>query len=214
MPPAPRSAAWPSLPRRPLLALPALLAAAPARAQGAEPRLGALFPFSGPLAPLGDEGFRGLEMAVEERNAQGGLFGRPIRLAKGDATDPAQASAEARRLIGVEKVGALFGTYSSALALPASQVAELQGLCYLELLAVADALTAHGFAAHTDQRNNQLRIVNNHCPFGDVAIEHPVICAVDRGMVKGMLGALYGGDADVSLQQSLPQGDTFCATAV
>ena len=79
--------------------------------------------------------------------------------------------------------------------------------------AVADALSAHGFAAHADQRNNQLRIINNHCPFGDVAIENPVICAVDRGMVKGMLGALYG-DADVSTQQSLAQGDTFCATTV
>jgi len=77
--------------------------------------------------------------------------------------------------------------------------------------AVADALTAHGFAAHADQRNNQLRIVNNHCPFGDVAIEHPVICAVDRGMVKGMLGALCG-DIDVSTEASLPRGDTFCAT--
>ena len=77
--------------------------------------------------------------------------------------------------------------------------------------AVADALTAHGFAAHADQRNNQLRIVNNHCPFGDVAIEHPVICAVDRGMVKGMLGALCG-ETDVSTQASLPQGDTFCST--
>jgi predicted ArsR family transcriptional regulator len=79
---------------------------------------------------------------------------------------------------------------------------------------VADALTAHGFAAHTDQRNNKLRIIANHCPFGDVAIEHPVVCAVDRGMVKGMLGALYGGDADVSTSASLPQGDTFCATVV
>ena len=35
-------------------------------------------------------------------------------------------------------------------------------------------------------------IRDSHCPFGDVAIEHPVICAVDRGMVKGMLAALYG----------------------
>ena len=75
--------------------------------------------------------------------------------------------------------------------------------------AVADALTAHGFAAHADQRNNQLRIINHHCPFGDVAIENPVICAVDRGMVKGMLAALYG-DADVNTLASLPQGDTFC----
>ncbi len=81
------------------------------------------------------------------------------------------------------------------------------------LRAVADALTAHGFAAHTDHRNDQLRIVNNHCPFGELAIEHPVICAVDRGMVKGMLTTLYG-DTEPSLQASLPQGDTFCATAV
>jgi predicted ArsR family transcriptional regulator len=79
--------------------------------------------------------------------------------------------------------------------------------------AVADALTAHGFAAHAEGRNNQLRIINNHCPFGDVAIENPVVCAVDRGMVKGMLSALYG-EIEPSLQQSLPQGDTFCATAV
>jgi predicted ArsR family transcriptional regulator len=79
--------------------------------------------------------------------------------------------------------------------------------------AVADALTAHGFAAHTDQRNNQLRIVSNHCPFGDVAIEHPVICAVDRGMVKGMLTAIYG-DTSPATSASLPQGDTFCATTI
>ncbi len=81
------------------------------------------------------------------------------------------------------------------------------------LQTVADALTAQGFAAHTDQRNNQLRIVNNHCPFGDVAIEHPVICAVDRGMVKGMLTAIYG-DTSPEMSASLPQGDTFCATTV
>ena len=79
--------------------------------------------------------------------------------------------------------------------------------------AVADALSAHGFAAHAEKRNNQLRIINNHCPFGDVAIENPVICAVDRGMVKGMLAVLHG-DAEVSTLQSLALGDTFCATSV
>lgn len=81
------------------------------------------------------------------------------------------------------------------------------------LHAVADALTAHGFAAHTERRNDSLRIVNNHCPFGDVAIEHPVICAVDRGMVKGMLTSIYG-DAEPNLEASLPQGDSFCSTSV
>jgi len=32
-------------------------------------RLGALYPFSGGLALLGDESFRGFELAVEKRNA-------------------------------------------------------------------------------------------------------------------------------------------------
>ena len=32
----------------------------------------------------------------------------------------------------------------------------------------------------------------------DAAIEHPVICAVDRGLVKGMLAALYGDRTDVA----------------
>ncbi len=85
--------------------------------------------------------------------------------------------------------------------------------------AVADALTAHGFAAHAEGRNDRLRIINNHCPFGEVATDHPVICAVDRGMVRGMLGELYdaqGADqpVDVTTESSLAAGDTFCTTSV
>jgi predicted ArsR family transcriptional regulator len=81
------------------------------------------------------------------------------------------------------------------------------------LHAVADALTAHGFAAHAEKHGNELRIVSEHCPFGGAAVEHPVICAVDRGMVKGMLGALYGDTSPVT-ESSLPTGDDICVTAV
>jgi predicted ArsR family transcriptional regulator len=79
------------------------------------------------------------------------------------------------------------------------------------LHAVADALTAHGFAAHAERHGDGLRIVSDHCPFGGAAIEHPVICAVDRGLVRGMLGALYG-DADAATSASLPMGDDRCIT--
>jgi predicted ArsR family transcriptional regulator len=112
-----------------------------------------------------------------------------------------------------EDVGQEYGR-AMAQGMTGADLASGQRSLRSAMQAVADALTAHGFAAHADQRNNQLRIINNHCPFGDVAIEHPVICAVDRGMVKGMLGALYSGETDPELQQSLPQGDTFCATSV
>lgn len=111
-----------------------------------------------------------------------------------------------------EEVGQEYGRALAA-GLTGADLAAGQRSLRSAMQAVADALTAHGFAAHTDQRNNQLRIINQHCPFGDVAIEHPVICAVDRGMVKGMLSALYG-ETDVVTEASLPHGDTFCATAV
>ncbi len=129
------------------------------------------------------------------------LLGRALRLLP---RDEAEAMAE--------EVGQEYGR-AMAQGMTGDDLAAGQRSLRSAMQAVADALTAHGFAAHADQRNNQLRIINNHCPFGDVAIEHPVICAVDRGMVRGMLAALHG-DADVSTLQSLAQGDTFCATSV
>jgi predicted ArsR family transcriptional regulator len=117
--------------------------------------------------------------------------------------------AEAERM--AEDVGIEYGRALAA-ALAPSEHASGQRSFRAALHAVADAMTAHGFAAHTERRGDQLRIVNNHCPFGDTAIEHPVICAVDRGMVKGMLTSLYG-DTEPELASSLPQGDQVCVTS-
>lgn len=137
----------PPFDRRAVLAGLAATCAAPlaAAAQGAEVRLGALYPFSGTLALLGDESFRGVELAVEERNAAEGLLGRQIRLAKGDAVNADQAAAEVRRLIGTDRVAAVFGTYASPLSFAATQVSELQGIPYFELGAISDPITDRGF---------------------------------------------------------------------
>jgi predicted ArsR family transcriptional regulator len=76
------------------------------------------------------------------------------------------------------------------------------------LHAVADALTAHGFAAHSEEGS----IVTDLCPFAG-SVSSPVICAVDRGMVKGMLGSLYG-ETSPATTSSRAQGDDTCITAV
>jgi branched-chain amino acid transport system substrate-binding protein len=110
-----------------------------------EIKMGALFPFSGALAQLGDESYRGLELAVEERNAQGGVLGKKIALVKADAVDANQAVGEARRLTSVENVSAIFGTFSSALSYAATQVTELAGVPYFELGAVSDSITDRGY---------------------------------------------------------------------
>jgi branched-chain amino acid transport system substrate-binding protein len=125
------------------LAVPLLAAAA--RAADAELKIGALFPFSGTLALLGDETFRGIEIAADEINGGGGIQGNTIRLIRGDAVDNTQAIGEARRLISFVGVKAIFGTYSSARSVAASQVAELAEVPYFEVGATTDSLTERGF---------------------------------------------------------------------
>ena len=81
------------------------------------------------------------------------------------------------------------------------------------LHAVADALTAHGFAAHAEARDGLIAVIADNCPFGTTASQHPVLCAVDRGMVKGMLAGL-GVDRSPEQETSRARGDGSCVTLV
>jgi branched-chain amino acid transport system substrate-binding protein len=118
--------------------------AAPTPPERPDLPIGMLFPFSGALALFGDESFRGLELATRERNTAGGLLGRQVRLVRAEGAEPAQAAAEVKRLIETEKVAAVFGSFSSALAIAASQVSDRAGVPYFELDAIADMLTRRG----------------------------------------------------------------------
>lgn len=126
--------------RRLALALPFLAAPALAEPPAAEWRVGALFPLSGGAALLGDEAARGLELAVEERNAAGGR----VRLIRADVTEPAQTLAEARRLIQQERATLLFGSVSALVGQAAIQAAEALETPFVELAAPADNLTERG----------------------------------------------------------------------
>jgi predicted ArsR family transcriptional regulator len=79
---------------------------------------------------------------------------------------------------------------------------------------VADALTAHGFAAHAESQGESLMIISEQCPFGEAAQQFPhVVCAVDRGMVRGMMAGLYG-ETNPHFAASRPAGDAHCVTCV
>ena len=110
-----------------------------------------------------------------------------------------------------ESVGIEYGRVLAASMAPGDAHRSFQAALH----AVADALTAHGFAAHAEARpgSRPLAIIAEHCPFGDAAVQHPVICAVDRGIVKGMLAGLYG-DTMPYTEASRPQGDDVCVTAL
>jgi predicted ArsR family transcriptional regulator len=82
--------------------------------------------------------------------------------------------------------------------------------------AIADTLTAHGFAAHAEDEGGSTSVVADNCPFGDAASQYPVLCAVDRGMVSGLLSGLCGQDADRSVPvvlSSRARGDDQCVAS-
>jgi predicted ArsR family transcriptional regulator len=140
-----------------------------------------------------------LEFPVRHDDLLVSLLGRALALIPRD---------EAERM--AEEVGIEYGRVMAA---SLGDTTEGQRSFRSALHAVADGLTAHGFAAHAEKHGNELRIVSEHCPFGGAAIENPVICAVDRGMVRGMLSALYG-DTSPEHESSIPMGDAHCVTAV
>ena len=107
--------------------------------------LGALYPISGGLALLGEESWRGAEIARIERNQAGGVAGKEIVFLQGDASTPSAARSEAERLVEQKKVPAILGTYSSSRCMAASEVTARKGIPYFELGAIANSITTRGY---------------------------------------------------------------------
>jgi branched-chain amino acid transport system substrate-binding protein len=79
---------------------------------------------SGPAASLGRPGIQGIELALSDVNAKGGLLRREIKLASADdACNPAAGTTNVRNLILNDKVVALFGPVCSNVAAAQESVA-------------------------------------------------------------------------------------------
>ena len=125
------------------LAAAAVVAVALAAAPPPPIVIGAVFPLSGTAAPLAGETLRGVQLAADMVNAQGGIDGRRIVLDVQDLESAADAPAAMAR---IRATGAfvVIGAYSSDLSVPASEAASADGLVYWEAGAVADQLTGRG----------------------------------------------------------------------
>ena len=77
------------------------------------------------------------------------------------------------------------------------------------MVAIAGLLTAHGFAARVEADESSQSVVSDNCPFGTAATHHPVLCAVDRGLISGMLEGL-GAERSLVTLTSRARGDATC----
>ena len=77
-------------------------------------RIGTIYAMSGGNAAIGENILRGIDFAVAEINAKGGVNGRMLEVVRGDhAGDPAQGRSEAERLITQEHVDVMMGCHMS-----------------------------------------------------------------------------------------------------
>lgn len=143
-----------------ILAAPAILAARAARAQPTGPiRIGVLVPLTGAGGPYGPVEATVAKAVADEVNAKGGVLGRPVEIVvEDDATNPEAGVRAARKLIDVDRVVAICGTWASAVT---TAVAPLCWESRTMLLTVsgADSITLlphNGYLVRT-QPNTQLQ---------------------------------------------------------
>lgn len=137
----------------------ALALTAQAVAQTNEIRIGVLYPTSGPAAKSGTEGLEAIKLAFDIVN---GSYDIPLPFAKTEGLPnkggakirliiedhggrPERGQAIAERMITEEKVHLLLGAFHSAVAAPASQVAEKYGIPFVTGGSEAPTLTERGF---------------------------------------------------------------------
>jgi len=126
------------------LALGMLVVAASASAV-ADVKIGVLLPLTGPLSSLGNDVNRGFELARDMANDKGGVNGEKVVFATSDVPGSNEAASQATRLITRDGVQVIVGSYASSISFAASQVAERNGVIYVEQGAVADDITKRGF---------------------------------------------------------------------
>lgn len=127
---------------------------------------------------------------------------------------------EAMHLLGpevaeamAERVGEEYGRTLAGQMSPGDSQRSLRTAMH----AIADTLTAHGFAARAEDQDTTTTVVAEHCPFGEAAAQYPVLCAVDRGMVNGLLAGLCGNETTVVpvvFNSSRARGDDSCTAVV
>lgn len=125
------------------VSLAATLGIQPAQAEGDPIRIGMTSALTGPYNEYGEGNHRGVQLAVEKWNANGGINGRPIELAVvlDDQLVPDRAVQNMRRLLDDDSLVAFIGPAGSGPVLAVIEMAAADGRPYMNSVAQTPAIT-------------------------------------------------------------------------
>ncbi len=152
--------------RAALLGAAALAAPRLVRAQGAKLQLGVLTPLTGAGAFDGPRMLKAMQAVAADVNAAGGVLGKQIELVvEDDETNPEAAVRAAHKLVDVDKVPVIMGTWASAVTAAVAPVC-WESKTFLTTVSGADTITQlphQGYLIRT-QPNNFLQ-ATKHAEF-------------------------------------------------
>ena len=116
----------------------------------AEPiKIGVVLPFTGPVASDGNRTFSGIQLAVDEINAAGGVAvngkKRNIEIIREDSTcNPRMSIAAVEKLMTQDKVSVVIGDFCSTSTLADSEVALRNEVALVTPISIAPSITQQG----------------------------------------------------------------------
>ncbi len=114
--------------------------------QAADPiKVGLVAALSGQSAQSGEAITRGLTIAIDEINANGGILGRPVELLRrDDESNPSRGLLAARELVQRERVAVLFGGLDTPVSLAIVPVANQMKFPFVGVWAAGTPITQNG----------------------------------------------------------------------
>ncbi|MGF9757904.1 branched-chain amino acid ABC transporter substrate-binding protein [Microvirga sp. 0TCS3.31] len=163
---------------------------------GAEILIGMAGALTGPNAYQGEQQQQGVELAIGDINAAGGVLGQKLRLISvDDACDGGQATAAAHKLVA-EKVAFVVGHQCSGASIPAAGIYERAGIIQMTPASTSPRLTEEG-------RANVFRICGRDDQQGAIAGAYLATQGRDRRIAILSDGSIYGKGLTEETQRHL-----------
>lgn len=116
----------------------------------AQVNVGAVLPLTGSSASIGEDQRRGIELAVAQVNAKGGVLGQKLNVMVEDSGGNATTALDAaRRLTDVSKVPLVMGEFSSGVTIPMGQYLVKQGDVHINIGSSSPAVAKIGNGSYS-----------------------------------------------------------------
>lgn len=126
-----------------------------ASAQDKEPiRIGAVTSLSGVFSQQGEEALRGIEFAVQEANASGGIDGRQVEIKVSDDESTPEAGRRVAEKLARDGHNLLIGAISSSISLTLSKSLDRWDALFFGTLSKADMLTGESCSPRMFRTNH------------------------------------------------------------